>query len=217
MLSLGIGIPVYYPHHIYINTLLDTISKSSVLPNEVCMSISSCPTDDYIKIEREYPFSVNIFQTKEPKNSSENRNIVADMLTTDIISFIDADDLPHVDRNKILMICFSHPEINAVTHDYMTTKNRFHPFIYCPIEYPKIYENYINTIRPDCVYAVSDVKHYDYHAGHITVRKHIINKHKYIEDWSRVAWMEDSIYTQQLVNDNIPITYVNEKLSLYYH
>lgn len=217
MVSLGIGIPVYYPHHIYINTLLETISKSSLLPTQVCLSISSCPSDDHVPIYHDYPFPILIYQTKDPKNSSENRNILAQMLETDIISFMDADDIPHIDRNKILMNCFQDETIHAIVHDYMLTKNRNHPFIYTPINYPIVYKHYINTVKPYCVYAVNNDKHFDYHAGHITIRKSVFQKHQYIEDWSLVAWKEDSIYTTQLVRDNIFITYIHEKLSLYYH
>ena len=217
MVSLGIGIPVYYPHHIYINSLLEIISKSSLLPTTVCLSISSCPSEDRVPIYRDYPFHVIVYQTKDPKNSSENRNIVADMLDTDIISFIDADDIPHIDRNKIIMNCFQDPDIHAIVHDYMNTKNRIHPFIYTPIEYPTIYKHYIDTIRQDSAYAVNKNKHYDYHCGHISIRKNIFKKHRYIEDWSLVAWTEDSVYTKQLVQDNIFITYIHEKLSLYFH
>lgn len=213
-LTFGIGIPVEYNrHYMYIGSLLDLIEKSSVLPNQVVFSISSCYYDGHLSIARDYPFVVKIFQTKEHKNTSQNRNIAGSMLDTDIISFMDVDDLPHIDRNKILLQCFEDENVNAVVHDYLRTTDRSNPFIYNPIVSPKIYKNCINIIRPNHHCAVSD-NDILYHCGHMTIRKSVFDKVKYIEE-PYAGGREDSLYTLQLVQAGYPITCISEKLSLY--
>ena len=217
-LTLGIGIPVeFHRHYMYIGYLLDLIEQSSLLPTQVVFSISSCYYDGDLSITRDYPFVVKIFQTKEHKNTSENRNIAGSMLDTDIISFMDVDDLPHIDRNKILIKCFEDEDVNAVVHDYVRTMDRNDPFIYEPISSPKIYKNYIDTILPKHHCAVSNIENIPYHCGHMTIRKTVFDKVKYIEDVRISGGREDSLYTMQLVDAGYPITFVYEKLSLYHN
>jgi hypothetical protein len=217
-LTFGIGIPVEFDrHYMYIGHLLDLIEKSSVLPNQVVFSISSCYIDELLSISRDYPFVIKIYQTKERKNTSENRNIAGSMLDTDIISFMDVDDLPHIDRNKILINCFEDENVNAVVHECLRTLDRNDQFIYDSIKTPIIYKNYINTIKPDFHCAISDILHIPYASGHITIRKTIFDKVKYIEDVRISGGKEDSLYTLQLIDAGFPITFVYEKLSLYYN
>ena len=89
MKSIGYAIPTYKGHLIYLESLLDAIAESTVLPSEVSISISSTDEEIFFK---EYPFKLIVTKMLEPKNQSQNRNIAASKLTTDIITFFDGDD-----------------------------------------------------------------------------------------------------------------------------
>lgn len=82
-MTIGIDIPVHYKYIPYLEPLLDSISNSTTPPTEVSVSISDCPDNFDLK---EYPFKL--------------RNIAANALSTDIISFIDSDDLSFSNRNE---------------------------------------------------------------------------------------------------------------------
>ena len=99
-MTIGIAIPSYGEHVKYLENLLDRISMSTVLPKQVSVSVSSFDGELTFK---DYPFELIITNTSEFKNTSQNRNIAASKLTTDIISFIDSDDLPHIKRNEFLL------------------------------------------------------------------------------------------------------------------
>lgn len=71
-MTIGIAIPTYKNHLNSLETLLDKISKSTILPNQVSVSISS--TEEYI-VENNYPFELILTVTNEYKNPSQNRNI----------------------------------------------------------------------------------------------------------------------------------------------
>ena len=91
--SIGIAIPCYRPHLAVLPRLLDSISKQSCLPKEVVVSCSSTKDSDPKPTFPEYPFEFKILYHSERKNAAENRNIAADLLTTDYIGFFDADDI----------------------------------------------------------------------------------------------------------------------------
>ena len=116
-MTIGIAIPTHPTHVGYVYNLLEQINKSSILPNQVSISISEFSGDLLIK---EYPFEVIVSKSTEPKMASQNRNIAGSKLQTDIISFMDADDIPHIRRNEFLLKSFD-LGAKSVVHDYIYT------------------------------------------------------------------------------------------------
>jgi len=100
--SIGIAIPCYRPHLAVLPRLLDSISKQSFLPKEVVVSCSSTKDSDPKPTFPEYPFEFKILYHSGRKNAAENRNIAADILTTDYIGFFDADDIMVPRRLEII-------------------------------------------------------------------------------------------------------------------
>lgn len=208
-ITLGIAIPTYSEHIKYLNNLLDVISKSTVLPKQVSVSISSF--DDDLNLEN-YPFELIITKTSDYKNPSQNRNIAASKLTTDIISFIDGDDIPHIKRNEYLMNSFNNG-CNIIVHNYKKINNQQN------IEFEDIGEiellkDYIDGYISDLHAPESKIKHLDYHCAHITLLNNIFKKFEYNED-EKIKYYEDSEFNSRLVKNGFKISYIPNKLSFY--
>ena len=83
-MTLGIAIPTYIGHLKYLKEILDLLQNSTVKPNQVSISCSSLGDDYHINYEN-YDFEIIFTPTIEVKNPSQNRNIAASKLSTDII------------------------------------------------------------------------------------------------------------------------------------
>ena len=209
-MTIGIAIPTYDKHVFYLKTLLSIISESSVLPNQVSVSISSYDGDTVFD---EYPFELIVTTTKDMKNPSENRNIAANKLTTDIISFIDGDDIPHVKRIEYILDSFK-MGAQAVVHNYHQNSNYELGWFKSELEPINYLHEYVDTLFEHTHYAQNSTNHQDYHCAHISIKKDIFESIKYDES-SNIIYYEDSIYTRQLINNNTKISYISNKLSQY--
>lgn len=211
--TLGIAIPTYDKHISYLKDLLDLISKSTVLPEQVSISASSFNGNE--PEMGHYPFEVIFTPTSESKNASQNRNIAASKLTTDIISFIDGDDLPHIKRNEMILKYF---ETNTlpVVHDYFREPK--HDLSYTNKDVGELdYKvGIINSITKDAYHHPfpKNEKSISYHNAHLSLLNEDFKKFKYNEDKS-VERREDSIYNRQLVENGVFISYIKNKLSFY--
>jgi hypothetical protein len=211
--TLGIAIPTYDKHISYLKDLLDLISKSTVLPDQV--SISASIFNGTAPETSNYPFEVIFTSTRDSKNASQNRNIAASKLTTDIISFIDGDDLPHIKRNEMILKYFENNTLPVVHNYFKESKHSL---------------SYTNKDVGDLDYQVGmidsvndDVNHHpfpkkeeliSYHNAHISLSNEDFKKFKYDENKS-VERKEDSIYNRRLVENGIFISYIKNKLSFY--
>jgi hypothetical protein len=218
MLSIGIAIPAHYNHVIYLIPLFNLFKKQTIKPDKISVSISSCPNKFILNFnEKDYGFPIQINTTNEKKNQAENRNIAASYLNTDIISFIDADDLPHIQRNEMILEIFeSNKDCHAIVHNYENDQNKqdvmLLPII---ISRDNIFIDYIDTIIPSTPFPVNSKKHMSYHCAHLSIRRSIFDDVKYNEDWLYFR-REDSLYLKDLmIKKNIKITYIIDKLSWY--
>jgi hypothetical protein len=209
-MTIGIAIPSYRGHSQYLINLLNKISESTILPKQVSISISSL--EEKINFDK-YPFELIVSQTYDFKNTSENRNIAASNLTTDIISFIDSDDLPHSKRNEYIIKSFKMGS-KIVAHNYefgqVSNKNYTND-----IGNLEILESYIDTYISDRHYPECSKGHLPYHNGHISILSEIFKDFKYNEDPTLHRCCEDSEYTSRLVKNGYKICYIKNKLSNY--
>lgn len=207
-MTLGIAIPTYSNHVKFLKRLLDVISKSSILPTQVSVSISSFDKD--LNFEG-YPFELIITKTIEYKNPSENRNIAANKLNTDIISFIDGDDLPHYKRNEYIINSFKQG-CDSVVHDYYQDSNHNSDWCESNIESIEYRHNYIDIIGHP--FAKSSQGHRSYHCAHISIKKQLFDTLKFDES-PNIVFQEDSKYTNFLIENGLRISYLTNKLSQY--
>lgn len=210
-MTLGIAIPCTVNHFEFLGDLLEKLSESTVLPDEVSISISSFSSTTNFK---NYNFKLKIQTTKDQKNACENRNIAANNLTTDIISFFDADDLPHIKRNEYIKKSFLSGS-KVLVHNYHLDKNRESGFYKNEIGDFKLSPELINSVKPNLQFATNVNKHEDYACGHITVLKSVFEKIKYNESIGHLKG-EDGEYTKRLVENDFKICYSFNKLSQYY-
>jgi glycosyltransferase involved in cell wall biosynthesis len=106
-ITIGVAIPCYQGHLEALGNLLESIECQSRKPDMVFVSCSSAPSSVNPYASKKYSFPFHIIFHPEKKNAAENRNIAASYLTTDIITFIDADDIMHPQRIAVIDMCFT--------------------------------------------------------------------------------------------------------------
>ena len=209
---IGVAIPTYSEHIGYLPNLLDQISKSTVLPTQVSISVSSLNGD---LVLNDYPFETIITKTSEFKNSAQNRNIAGSKLKTDIITFIDGDDIPHEKRHEYLLDCFNQG-CDAIVHNYQYTGLSINEF---KSDIGKLdlikdcidtYGGGAHTVPLSSV--ITDAK---FSNGHISVLKKIFDKYKYDESSWLFKCCEDVEYSGKLILNGHKISLIKNKLSLY--
>ena len=211
-MTLGIAIPTYSGHLKYLDQILDLLQNSTIKPNQVSISCSSLNEEYNIEFEK-YDFKIIFTPTREIKNPSQNRNIAASKLTTDIISFIDGDDFPHIQRNEFILKSFENNEIMCLVHDYYQSVQKNEVFLKSIYEKIDLRINYIDIVI-DNICATSSIRHLKLHNAHITVRKEIFDKIKY-DEREEYKYKEDSIYTRDLVQNGYLISLLTNELSQY--
>lgn len=123
-ISIGVAIPCYKPHIPKLGALLDSIEKQTVKPEMVVISCSSCSPLDIPTLPN-YSFKYNILIHSDRKNAAQNRNIAIAELKTDIITFIDADDVMLPRRLEIIRQAYSEGA-RLIIHNY-TQDNTYMP------------------------------------------------------------------------------------------
>jgi hypothetical protein len=212
-MTLGIAIPTYSGHLFNIKNLLDILQNSTVKPNKVSISCSS--QSENITFEGEYDFEIIVNITEEYRNPSQNRNIAGSALDTDIISFIDGDDLPHFQRNEFIMRSFKDNRVTALLHNYHQSPFINNEFIYSKYENLNLVINYIDTVFPNGFTGSKTPNNsYGYHHAHLSIKQDLFNKFKYDEN-QNILYREDSIYVKELVLNGNNISYISNKLSQY--
>jgi len=206
-MTLGIAIPVGRKDLAYLTRILDSISLSTVLPQKVAVSISG--VSNY-KLPKNYTFPIQISIFPNNLGAAANRNIAASMLDTDIISFIDADDMSHVQRNEFLLKAFENSDV--VVHDYKRTQQPDIDFINEKYENPVILKNYLDLVTDFHIYPTSTEGHLDFTCGHVSLKKEIFEKFQFDET---KYFTEDAFYLRILVENNIFPTLLTNKLSNY--
>lgn len=211
--SLGIAIPTYDKHMSYLKDLLDLISESTVLPEQVSISASSFKGNE--PEMGNYPFEVIFTTTKETKNAAQNRNIAGSKLTTDIISFIDGDDLPHIKRNEVIVQYFQENTLPLV-HSYFTNKTPSDKIKHTKkdIELPNVEIGVINHIPNNSIQPMTTNRVVSFHNAHISLLKEDFERFKYDEDES-FSRKEDTFFCKKLVESGVNISFIPSKLSVY--
>jgi glycosyltransferase involved in cell wall biosynthesis len=117
--SIGVAIPCYKGHLGALPHLLDSIEKQTRKPERVAISCSSTEPSDVSLSLDSYSFPVELILHSDKKAAAENRNCAADHLTTDILTFMDADDIMHPQRLEVINTCFTkYTDVKILLHHY---------------------------------------------------------------------------------------------------
>lgn len=209
---IGVAIPCYEKHWKLLPALLDNISKSTLRPDHIAVSCSSWTHNNRTDtIYDGIPVSVQ-YSTKR-LNQAANRNIAAGILRTQLISFIDADDLMHPSRLEYIMRAFQEGPYHAIYHSYSHEPISAYTTPFEPAEpYTLVSEPII--LNPNTIGILVGKTGHPIHHAHVTVRRDVFNRFKFDERWD-VYRMEDSLYGKTLVERGVSIGYLANKLTRY--
>lgn len=176
-LRIGIAIPCYKGHIEHLKHVLDSIEKQTRKPDQVSVSCSSSEPSDIPATYYQYSFPLTILTCSEKKNTAQNRNIALSKLNTDIVSFIDADDVMHPQRLEIVEQCFLRHDVQIFLHFYET--NMMRDFI--------IYDEFPFELNKLFVCPWRSVQHGYYpraciiHNGQCSVRREVFDRIRFQE------------------------------------
>lgn len=165
--TIGVAIPCYNKHIPKLLELLDSIDAQTRKPDLVSISCSS--TDEFPLLKK-YGFGVVVSICKERRNAGQNRNIAARRLTTDIISFFDADDHMHPQRIEGLLVAFNEP-CDIALHSYLEGEETKVP--YSHIDTFTIIRNKLVQAPSGCIYLDPYSR---IHHSQVTVRREIFEQ-----------------------------------------
>ena len=213
-MTLGYAIPSCNSYLEYTYRVLDQISKSTVLPTEVCVSISDMEETTHLR--EDFNFPIKWIRNPNTENGCINRNIAAENLTTDIITFMDCDDLVHPQRNEFILKAFE-KGAETVVHSYVLGERDLHSDLeknkrFLDNKYNEcvILEEHLTTFGAPIGPQNELDKNVHYHNAHVSVTKNIFSKLKY-----EFHPFCDSTYTRKLVENGHKIWYIPNELSYY--
>lgn len=186
MPTIGVAIPCYQGHIGILKNLLDNIEKQTRQPDMVIVSCSGTTHLDY-----KYSFPLQIITNPNKMNTAQNRNIAASLLHTDIITFMDADDLMHFQRLEIIEKAFIENNIVLLLHNYVLGFDK-----------PDIkYDNIIFDINKLGIQSHgSGARHLDGHRdmanGHCSIDRSISIKYN---ESPMYHGKEDSVFTADII------------------
>jgi glycosyltransferase involved in cell wall biosynthesis len=197
MPTIGVAIPCYHGHITVLKRLLDSIELQTRKPDMVVVSCSSTPDISSIPYSQDnYSFPLQIIITEDKLNGAQNRNIGISNLQTDIISFIDADDIMHPQRLEIIEKAFKEHNIVMLLHSFKggyTNQMELYDVNTITFDIGKIGINSwgygaLHLIDPKLVI----------HNGQSSVAKHVVSHIIYsTADWD--SGKEDSLFTADII------------------
>lgn len=226
-LTVGIAVPCYVNHVKYIDEFLKSYENGSVKPDNVVISISSMPPiniiEDYSK-KYTFPIDIRTFPTK--KVAGENRNIAKSHLKTDIISFMDVDDVATFQRVEFIKRAFEeNPEIGAIVHNYVAREYFDSEESQIIDEDYKFYKDAVYLIPGNMCLQVNkeivkndspynDISYYGaVMHSQLSVRREIINS--FLFDTYDRGEIEDVVMIRKLWDAGVKFGYLNCLLSKY--
>jgi glycosyltransferase involved in cell wall biosynthesis len=180
-------------------------------PDRVVISCSSWNNDTRKEIVCS-GIPVTVLYWKRTIVQAENRNIAAQELGTDIISFIDADDLMHPRRLEFILEAFERVQCDVIVHSYQDAKyGRILPFE--EESELKLTDDVLvkKPTRPGCMFENGQQP---FHHAHIGITKKAFSRFQYPieEQYYRI---EDAVYLATLLQNGVRIRYLDNKLSQY--
>lgn len=117
--TTSIVVPCHSKHARSLNELIDNLEQSSVLPDEVVISLSGVKNiaEGVVgNIKKSNKFKISIIVANEELSEPNNRNLACSNATSDILICQDADDLSHYRRIEIIKHFFENYDIQHLMH-----------------------------------------------------------------------------------------------------
>ncbi len=219
--TIGIAIPCYIGHIDKLKVLLKCIEDQTVLPAKVVVSCSSSRPEDLDINESDYCYPLDVITHEAKLNAARNRNCAASQLDTDIISFFDADDIMHPQRNQCIIDGFNkHLDAVALIHGFITNSETLDIEMY----------NTFTMFYKDIFYLKDDIqiipgqpllprlfnnKNVKLNSGHCSIKKSVFREIKWNET-RHVCGIEDVIFVvdifkhfgpSSIIGADYPMTY----------
>lgn len=206
-MQIGVAIPCYIGHINHLKVLLESISNQTRVPDKVvvsCSSVAKMP-DDFPK----YDFDVEVVCDPSVKNPSQNRNIAARRLDTDIITFFDADDVMHPQRIEFIEKAF-YGGADIVLHNFELNQTQTTLFESCNISY-----NCLCQCATGCIRHINWNAHDLIHHAQVSVKREIFDQVQFDEGPTGIG-KEDCVFCWSVfARPNIKNAYISNKLSMY--
>jgi glycosyltransferase involved in cell wall biosynthesis len=210
---IGVAIPCYSGHAHLLNSLLENIYNSTVKPSQIALSCSSWDKDELVTGNyKDIPIKVKY--SKRQINQAENRNIAASLLDTELISFIDSDDLMHPQRLEYIIEAFKQSSFDVIYHTYEIKHDDEYNDPFEPLNSVNLLNIPFVTDANKSLGLLIAGNSVPLHNSHLTIKKKIMKRFKFDENWE-VYRSEDSLFSRMLVENKVPCGYIDNKLSRY--
>lgn len=209
--TVGVAICCYHGHLPALSALFRSIEAQTRLPDQVVVSCSSTSPEEVPYNMGSYSFSLQIVTCQEKRNAAQNRNIAASYLTTDIVTFFDADDIMHPQR------------IDAIWRGFVTYDAYFmvHSFQFNdPVFVPYSSHSYVVNRLERCPYGSTIVAGHGHDMpianGHCSVMRWILREITYPEEKIDQG-REDTVFSTRVIQRYPQHTlYCSDALSCYF-
>ena len=212
-MRLGVCIPCHVSHIKYLPKCLESIENQTHQPEVVSISISETDQPPELPI---YSFEVKITISQDHQCEGKNRNIAASLITSDIITFFDADDIMHPQRLEIIYKAFNEQNIDGFIHANKlcaSSQYRTRSINKIPWEQTssKTYTECFSTSKDHICGRVASA-HGGMTNGHFTLKRSILEAHPYPVNYGLGV---DSDYVYKFHHGGYKLGYCPDKLSYY--
>jgi len=125
-MTISVYIPTTPKHLKFLDNILDSyINKSTILPDQIVVSISDFNNIDhfiYGNLKIKYK-NVLFLEHLEVQLAGPNRQFAEEFCNSDIVLYQDSDDLPHIQRIEIVKHFFEKYDIVHLHHSYFNLSN----------------------------------------------------------------------------------------------
>lgn len=213
--TIGLVIPCYKRHIPLLGRLLWSINIQTHLPDMVVVSCSSSEESDILYKEDDYKFPLKIYTHSERLNAAQNRNFGTRRINTDIVVYIDGDDVMHPQRIEIIHKAFTkYPNMKLLLHNNEYDSDNFN--------FPKYVVDDI-IFEQNAMYVCNwgSVCHKHYRPTGImnsccSISRKIFDEIQYIET-SEALTREDTLFNATIINKYAnDVFYCNYFLTWYF-
>jgi hypothetical protein len=226
-MKVGICIPCYYGHVGYLDCVLASITRQTIVPDIVSISISEYPEEQPSPIYNSELFKIVITTTSEQKNAAENRNIAANKIIeeVDILSFFDADDYCAPKRIEVIKDIFENHDTDLFLHSYFEWTQELQkkhvkdilPFLNkTPIEVTSRFKININPhLHFGQIIPCFTYDNYSITYGNVSIKTSSFSKIQFPEDELLFSCGEDSHFNYLHYKSGAKVLASSEQLTLY--
>ena len=217
--TITVCIPCHISHVKRLEPLFKSLELQTRLPDEVIVLINPVKEDERDSIVTPTTtLNINFILSENSNSPASARNECVKHVTTkddtynNIISFMDADDIPSPNKLECVENFFNSPASYmddgvALVHSFQTNNESF-PEDTTTTGYTK-YEPC--EINPTCT-NLQVKSNSPIHHGHVSVKKEVFETLQYNPDYYRG---EDGLFLQEIIRSGKKVFYLNEVLMSY--